>query len=71
MVSGGPEMKESVIEGMRQPGERVPICLLRAAERPFDCVPGQPSADMLIAGHVGGVVEADKIVRTIRVVHAA
>src|ERR1035437_7395785 len=68
MMPGGLEMKKLVIKPMRQPRERVPIRLLGAEECPFHGIPGQAVTEVLIAGHVDGVVEADELVVRRRIV---
>ena len=52
MVSGGILVKETVIERVRHPCDRMPVCLLSRGEGPGDGVRSQAILDVRIFGDI-------------------
>src|SRR5580704_2703770 len=54
------QMKQRVIDLMRNPGQRMPVCLLGSGKRPNDSIPTQTLAHVQIVGHISRVIVVDK-----------
>ena len=66
VVHGRVQAEALHVGHVRQPGERMPIALVKGGQRPAHVFPGQPAEDMAVLRDVRGIVEKDKI----RVPHA-
>src|SRR5579863_1859519 len=68
VVPGRILSKQLVIESVRKPGQRMPVGLIKAGNRPLDRVPVQPGANVSVVGDVAVVVEIDERMMSDRVV---
>ena len=68
VVSGRILLEQLIIKRVRQPGERMPVSLLRGSEGPSDRVPAQPVADVRILGDIAVVVIIDEGMAVDRVI---
>jgi hypothetical protein len=62
------ELEKLAIQGVRQPGHRMPVRGLKAGECPFHGVPGQTCAHVSVISDVKIVVEICEVVMNDRVV---
>src|SRR5450755_697354 len=60
MVAGRIQSIKLAIEGMREPGERVPVRGVSRRPGPYKCAPGQPGSHVRILDDIGIIVEIDK-----------
>ena len=68
MVSGWIQMEELAIEHVGEPGERMPVALVIAGERPLDRLPIETIANVSVVRYVAIVVVVDKRMPADRVV---
>src|SRR5579863_395941 len=68
VVPGRILSKQLAIESVREPGQRMPVGLIKAGNRPLDRVPVQPGANVSVVGDVAVVVEIDEGMMNDRVV---
>jgi hypothetical protein len=69
MMCGGAAGKQSVIELMGQPRQRVPVGGVTGGEGPFNPLPGKTRFDIGVVGDVSVIVIADKLVTVHGPVH--
>ena len=60
VVSGGMFAEQLAIEGVGQPGQRMPVGLIKAGECPLDRLPMQPRANVDVVGNVAIIIEIDE-----------
>src|ERR1039458_5536762 len=68
VVPSGVQLKKLVIQGVRQPSQRMPVGLIVGRERPLDRVPVQTSLHVRVVGDVNRVVVVDERVMIYRIV---
>src|SRR5215467_13706174 len=56
VMSGWIAMKKLVVESVRHPRDRMPVCLVGGRHRPLDRVPTQPFVNVNVVGDVSGIV---------------
>ena len=62
VMSGGIEMEELAIQCVREPGQWMPVSVVKGSEGPFHGIPGQSVLDLGILQNVNGVIESDELV---------
>jgi hypothetical protein len=62
MVADWVEAKELTIQGMRQPGQGMPVSITKGRERPLHGVPRRTGQDMVILLNIRQVIEIDEVV---------
>src|ERR1700677_1367414 len=60
MMAGRVQRKKLVVEGMRKPGERMPIRRISGGKGPVDGAPAEATMDVGIRGDVLTIVEDDE-----------
>src|ERR1035438_352263 len=68
VVAGGVGLKKLIVQGVRQPGEGMPVARLAGSERPLQRVPVQAGLDLFILGYINIVIVIDERVTANRVV---
>ena len=60
VMAQGIEAKELAVHGMRQPGQRVPVSLVKSRERPLHGVPSEAALHLGIFQDIGRVIKVDE-----------
>ena len=68
VVTGGIQLKKLAIQGVREPGQRMPVGLIVSGERPLDRVPLQAGLHVHVFRDVDGVVVVDERMLVYRIV---
>ena len=68
VVAGGVGLKKLVVQGVREPGEWMPVSSLGGGERPLHRVPIEARLHLLILGYINVVIVVDEWVTANRVV---
>src|ERR1700679_3437684 len=62
MVASRVKVKKLVIQSMRQPGQGMPVSIIKRGKRPLHGVPRQTMLNMGIFQNVGLIVEIDELI---------
>ena len=60
VVAGGMQLEKLAIQGVRKPGQRMPVGLIKSCERPMHRVPVQPLLHVQVGRDVTRVIVIDK-----------
>ncbi len=62
VMAGGIEAKELAVQGVRQPGQRMPVSVAKGGERPLHGIPCQAAMDLGIFQDIRRVIKVDELV---------